>query len=463
MKLSFVHRSRLPYPIETVFQWHERPGAFVRLNPPWLRISVIERTGGIRDGDRVSLRVWSPPSWRRWVIEHRDYQENIQFRDIQLSGPFSFWEHTHRFYPDGPNACFLEDSIEYTPPLGHIGNLLGGWHIRQQLHRVFQYRHNITQADIAEHQRFIHKNPLRFLISGSSGLIGSALCAFLSSGGHSIYRFVRKPSSLDEQSVLLPQSVNHPPLNRMEGFNAIIHLAGESITGRWTESKKQRIRISRIDGTRLLCENLARLKNPPSTLISASAIGFYGNRGEESLTEQSSPGNDFLADTCQQWEDATEPARRVGIRVVNIRIGIVLTPAGGALAQMRIPFRLGLGGIVGSGNQYMSWISLDDVLYAIHHITMNDTIQGPVNLVAPHPVTNREFTRTLGSVLRRPTLLPLPSGVIKAAFGEMGEALLLSSARVQPERLLEAGFSFCHPQLEPAFLHVLGIDPTWNK
>ncbi len=460
MKLSFTYRSRLPYPVETVFQWHERPGAFDRLNPPWFRVSVIDRTGGIRDGDRVSLRVWIPPAWRRWVIEHRDYQENKQFRDIQLSGPFSFWEHTHRFHSDGPDACILEDSIEYTPPLGYIGNLLGGWHIRLQLLRVFQYRHNVTQADIAAHQRFIHKKPLRLLISGSSGLIGSALYAFLSNGEHSVYRFVRKISSLDERSVLLPQSSVDTPIEKMEGFDAIVHLAGENIAGRWTESKKQRIRNSRIEGTRLLCENLARLKNPPSTLISASAIGYYGNRGDEVLNEQSGKGNDFLADTCQEWEEATEPARRAGIRVVNIRIGIVLTTAGGALAQMRIPFRIGLGGVIGSGNQYMSWISLDDVLYAIHHALMNDTLAGPVNLVAPHPVTNREFTRTLGSVLHRPTLFPLPAWILKGILGEMGESLLLSSTRVIPQCLLDSGYLFRYARLETALRHALGYAPN---
>jgi uncharacterized protein (TIGR01777 family) len=243
----------------------------------------------------------------------------------------------------------------------------------------------------------------------------------------------------------------------LEGMDAVVHLAGENIAaGRWSSEKKARIRDSRVQGTRVLCDALAQLVNPPKVLVSASAIGYYGDRGAEVLREESRPGRDFLADVCRAWEAATAPAAQRGIRVVNLRFGIVLSAAGGALAKMLFPFKMGMGGIVGSGQQYMSWIALDDLVGAIHHALITDTLQGPVNAVAPNPVTNSEFTRTLGRVLRRPTLVPLPAFAARAAFGEMADALLLASIRVEPARLQDTHYAFRYPELEGALRHVLG-------
>jgi uncharacterized protein (TIGR01777 family) len=246
-------------------------------------------------------------------------------------------------------------------------------------------------------------------------------------------------------------------LARIEGFDAVVNLAGESIAeGRWTDDKKRRIRESRVKGTKLLGDALANLTVPPKTFVCASAIGYYGNRGDELLTETSAAGEDFLAKVCAEWEEATALATEKGIRVVNARFGVILDLHGGALKKMLPPFRMGVGGRIGSGKQWMSWIALDDVVGALNLALTKDSLRGPVNFVAPAPVTNTEFTKTLGKVLSRPTVLPIPAFAIKLLFGEMGEALLLGGQRVAPERLLAGGFEFSFPNLEQALVHILG-------
>jgi hypothetical protein len=243
----------------------------------------------------------------------------------------------------------------------------------------------------------------------------------------------------------------------MEGLDAVVHLAGEGIAARrWSSSQKEEIRRSRVAGTATLAEALAKLERPPKTLVCASAIGIYGDRGDEALDETSAPGSDFLASVCQEWEAAAAPAAARGIRVVNLRLGIVLTPRGGALAKMLLPFRMGAGGKVGSGEQWMSWVSIEDVVGAIHAALFDARARGAVNVVAPNPVRNRDFAKILGRVLRRPAIAPLPAPAVSLVFGEMGRALLLASQRVAPMRLRELGFEFAHPDLEGALRFLLG-------
>lgn len=267
--------------------------------------------------------------------------------------------------------------------------------------------------------------------------------------GHQAVRLVRAASSGGEEVGWAPYEQKIDP-SLLEGADAIVHLSGESIAGRWTAAKKARIRTSRMQLTGFLSKTVARLNKPPEALICASAIGYYGSRGEEILTEESRPGTDFLAQVTEAWELATTPASEKGIRVVNLRTGVVLGSNGGSLAKMLQPFKFGLGGILGDGQQYMSWISLTDVVAAIQHAIEKKTVTGPVNLVAPNPVTNLEFTKALGRVLRRPTIVPLPGFMIKMLFGEMGQALLLGSTRVTPAKLLETGYEFKHTELEDA-------------
>jgi hypothetical protein len=298
---------------------------------------------------------------------------------------------------------------------------------------------------------------MNVLVTGSTGLVGSALVPALTMEGHQVTRLVRSTPRPGQAEVQWNPETGSVATPGIEDLDAVVHLAGESIaTGRWTAEKKARIRDSRVQGTRVLCEALAQLAYPPQVLVSASAVGYYGDRGVEILHEQSRPGGDFLAHVCRDWEAATAPAVQRSMRVVNLRLGMVLSPAGGALARMLLPFKMWVGGVIGSGQQYMSWIAMDDVLGAIQHALITESLHGPVNAVAPHPVTNREFTKTLGRVLRRPTLLPFPAFAARLAFGEMADALLLASARVAPTRLQDTGYVFRYPDLEGALRHLLG-------
>ncbi|MGQ4807545.1 Epimerase family protein [Candidatus Entotheonellaceae bacterium PAL068K] len=298
--------------------------------------------------------------------------------------------------------------------------------------------------------------PMHVVVTGSTGLIGSALVSSLTAGEHHVTRLVRTPPRHGEAEVQWDPETGSVAVPGLEGVDAVIHLAGENIAkGRWTAAKKARIRNSRVHGTRVLCEALTQLAEPPKVLVSASAIGYYGERGAEVLSETSRPGQDFLAWVCRDWEAATEPAAQCGIRVVRLRIGVVLSPAGGALGQMLGLFTLGIGGVIGTGKQYFSWVAIDDVVSAIHHALITETLHGPVNAVAPYPITNREFTKTLGRVLRRPTLLTMPTFAARLFLGEMADALLLASTRVEPSQLHESGFHFRYPELEGALRQML--------
>ena len=297
---------------------------------------------------------------------------------------------------------------------------------------------------------------MNILISGATGLVGSALIPALESAGHSVRRLVRVRPLAGSPEVYWDPTGSFDPVGGIEGFDAVVHLAGESVAARWTRDRKVRILNSRKQGTMTLASAAARSKRPPKVMVSASAVGYYGNRGDEVLTEESTSGADFLADVARQWEAALAPATQAGIRTVMLRIGFILSPRGGGLARMLPPFRLGLGGKLGNGRQWMSWISIDDVVGAIQHALATESLRGPVNAVAPHPVTNAEFTRTLGRVLGRPTIFPMPAIVARLAFGEMAKALLLASQRVQPVKLEASGFQFRHPELEGALRELLG-------
>jgi uncharacterized protein (TIGR01777 family) len=294
----------------------------------------------------------------------------------------------------------------------------------------------------------------RILVSGVSGPIGAALLPSLKTSGWSVVRLVRGPAagngqiSWDPSVAIAPETVS--------GFDAVIHLAGESIFGRWSQSKKRKIRESRVAGTLNLASALALAEEKPQVFICGSAIGYYGNRGEEGLREESAPGAGFLSEVCQQWEEATTPAVQADIRTAHLRTGIVLSPKGGALGAMLLPFKMGLGGRTGDGQQWMSWVDVRDVVGGIHHILKNDLMQGAVNMVAPKPVRNAEFAATLASVLSRPAILPMPAFVVKTVFGEMGEQLLLGSQRVEPGKLISSGYPFRYRELRASLDGLLG-------
>ena len=301
---------------------------------------------------------------------------------------------------------------------------------------------------------------MRVVVTGSRGLVGSVLVPFLMASGQRVTRLVRGMAAGPDETAWDPVR-GLVDASRLDGVDAVVHLAGENIAARrWTPARKAEIRRSRVDGTRNLCDVLARLPHPPTVLVSASAVGFYGARGDEILTEESAPGRGFLADVCREWETATKRASRAGIRVVNLRFGMVLSPRGGALQKLLLPFRLGLGGRIGDGRQFMSWIAVDDAVGVIHHALCEASVRGPVNAVAPGPVSNAEFTRMLARVVRRPALLPVPAFVARLALGEMADALLLAGARVMPARLQASGYRFRFPDLESALRHLLGRAKT---
>jgi uncharacterized protein (TIGR01777 family) len=440
-----VATSRLAASPDDVFAWHARPGALERLTPPWERVRVIAREGTIHDGDRVELELRAALLRRRWTAVHRGFVDGTRFEDVQESGPFRSWRHAHRIERDG-DGTRLTDEIDYELPLGGAGRALAGGWARRRLARMFAHRHRVLAEDLARHRGIA---PLRIAVTGASGLIGSALSAFLATGGHTVVPLSIR-GGVDEA--------------RLDGVDAVVHLAGENIGARWTPSRKQRIFDSRVNGTRAVAEALARLRRPPRVLVSASAVGFYGDRPGDYLTHEESPaGGGFLAELCVAWEAAARPAGDAGIRVVHPRFGVVLTPAGGALGKMLPAFRAGVGGRIGSGRQVLSWIGLDDVLYALLHLIVTDGLRGPVNLVAPEPVTNRELTRTLATVLRRPAKMPLPAPAVKLLFGEMGREALLGGQRVEPRRLLASGFRFSQPTLDGALRSVLGRSIGWPE
>ena len=431
----FEFRTELPVPASEAFLWHARPGAFLRLSPPGSRIEVLHAWGGIEDDARLVFRVGSPPLAVEWVAVHREYDEGSRFVDVQESGPFASWIHEHVFADAGPGRSVVVDRIDYTLPFGSLGELAVGAFTRRLLERMFRYRGAITAGDLARHAPDFGQAPLRIAITGASGLVGSQLAAFLTTGGHEVLRVAR--GRIDHEA--------------LEGLDAVVHLAGESIAGgRWTTERKAEILASRVNGTKRLAEALSVLRTPPEVFLSASAVGYYGDSGEERVNEGAAPGSGFLAEVARRWEEATEPASAAGIRTVNMRFGVILTSRGGALAKMLLPFKLGAGGPIGDGRQGFSWIALDDAIYAIHHLIRHDDLRGPVNVVAPDPLPQREFARALGRALHRPAVVPLPARVVKALFGQLGEEALLGGQFVEPAALRRSGFTWSVARLDEA-------------
>ncbi|HEY1917874.1 MAG TPA: TIGR01777 family oxidoreductase [Streptosporangiaceae bacterium] len=457
--MSLTYTSVVDAPVEEVFAWHGRPGAITRLMPPWQPVSVVSEAASLRDG-RAELRL---PGGIPWVAEHQpdDYDPPHQFADKLVGSPVSFalpWRHTHRFAAEG-HATRVTDTVDTAVPA-------------PALRAMFRYRHAQLAGDLASQARARDwlaqpttepttqpvAEPITVAVTGANGLVGTALTALLTTGGHRVVRLTRGPAEAPGQRHWDPDD---PAADLLDGVDAVIHLAGASIAGRFTDEHKAAIRDSRLDPTRRLAHRAATTAGGPRVFVSASAIGYYGpDRGDEVLTEDSPRGKGFLADVVAGWEDATHPAAEAGLRCVQVRTGIVQSPKGGTLQLLRPLFATGLGGRIGDGRQWLSWIGLDDLADIYLRAVCDSGVSGPVNAVAPQPVRNAGYTRALAATLRRPALLPVPALGPRLLLGEQGAAeLALASQRVEPTRLLTAGHHFRYPELSGALGHLLGHEP----
>ncbi|MCC9602954.1 TIGR01777 family oxidoreductase [Stieleria sp. JC731] len=453
----FVASSSLPVSASDAFAYHERKGALEHLIPPWQDVKVESSDGSLTPGSIVVLKTKIGPKSIRWIAQHTTYEPPRLFVDVQQSGPFAAWEHRHEFDHLTDNHCTLRDKVQYELPFGKAGQTFGASFAKHQLESMFAYRHRVTIDDLELARR--HDVPkMKIAISGASGLVGKRLSNFLRLIGHDVVRLERTAEKAQGSPDAIAPWGQGSEAEKLNGFDAVVHLAGKSIaSGHWNEKVKQEIRDSRVELTTQLANLLAQLSSPPKVLVCASATGFYGDRDEETLTESSVAGEDFLASVAREWEAACQPAADAGIRVCNTRLGIVLDPRGGALQQMLLPAKM-MGGHLGSGQQWWSWISLDDVVGGIYHAICTESLAGSINFSTPHPLRNREFAKTLGQVISRPALVPAPAFVLRLALGEMADALLLSSTKAIPKKLIESGYRFRFEHADDALRYCLGVD-----
>jgi len=452
--MGINYASVVDHPIDEVFAWHTRPGAMRRLVPPWQPMTVVKETESLADGTAIL----GLPAGLRWIARHDPaaYEAPHQFRDVLSSDGLmtlppriiGWWRHTHRFSDAGGGSTRMHDEVDTTVP-------------GAMLRSTFAYRHRQLAEDLAAHRDAANAGakPMVIAMTGASGLVGTALAAFLSTGGHRVIRLVRRdPLNADERR----WEPSKPAADLLDGVDGFVHLAGESIAGRFTDAHRRAIRDSRIEPTRRLAEVAAASSRGPRVFVSASAIGFYGyDCGDTVLDEDSPRGDGFLADVVADWEAATAPAADAGLRVVAVRTGIVQSSAGGTLKLLRPLFAAGLGGRLGSGRQWLSWIGIDDLLDIYYRALYDTRLVGPVNAVGPEPVRNAEYTRALAATMHRPALLPVPSFGPRLLLGKQGAVELAeANQRVRPGRLDALGHRFRSTTVTDVLAHQLGHDPA---
>ena len=457
---KFTHKKQYEASKQELWNWYNSPGAFRRIMPEWEGIKPVQ-VGSLKDGEETIFKVSIGPIKRKWIARHHSVVENETFSDRMMKGPFGKWNHQHSFVGSGNNTE-IQDTIDWKLPL----HILTGWTaaitVIPRMNQMFRYRSEKVANDLTQIKKTRDLPRQRVLVSGSTGMIGLQLCAFLEAAGHEVHRLLRIDSKL-------PADINSENIIRwndktgdvikgdMNGFDSVIHLAGAGIGDkRWSPKRKDIIRNSRVIPTTNLSKILAGLDQPPKAFLSGSAIGYYGDQGTTLVDESSSKGDGFLSNICSEWEQASSVAEEAGIRVSHLRSGIVISPLGGALAKLLLPTKMGGGGPVGGGHQIQSWISLDDEIYAIHHLMMQDTSQGAYNLTSPNSVSQKVFAKKLGRVLRRPAFMPLPKFALQLMFGEMGKVLIIEGQDVKPTRLQESGFVFTYSDLENCLRNCLG-------
>lgn len=448
------------------FAWHDRDGAFGRLAPPFAPAELVEMTDGIRDGSRVTIRLPAPvgPMGLTWVAEHSGYREGERFVDDQVKGPFAHWHHEHLFEDAGGEGAFvMRDRVSYRLPMGALGRLALPI-VRPKLEAMFRYRHATLEGDLALHAEHREAARKTVLITGGTGLIGSALASLLTTGGHRVRVLTRGSgrgrAAQGAMAYRWDPATGEVDPAALDGVDAVVHLAGEQVfSPRWSGAKRRRILESRVAGTRAIVAAMRASAQPPACLVSASAVGFYGARGEERVDEAAASGEGFLAEVCRAWEGEARAAEDAGIRTVRARIGVVLTPRGGALGLMAPAAKAGLGARIGGGRQYVPWIGIDDAIGGLYHLVMSEGVSGAVNLVAPGCVRQREFVDTLARVVRRPRVLAAPAWAVRMMLGEVAEEMVLKGCLVEPGVLVASGYRFRHERLDGALYHLLGMSP----
>lgn len=450
----FEFRSALPYAPQLLYRYHLNPGAFLRLVPPWENVRLYGLDRGIAESEVRRLRVGVGPLAIHWTALHRDFRENEQFVDEQVEGPFRSWEHLHLFENLGNGQAALCDRIHYSFPLG----LPLAFTLSAKLRKAFRYRHRQTLRDLTVITRFpspIRDGPaLKIGVTGAGGFVGRALTSLLRVAGHKVIALSREVSGREESGKVVwwPE----PDLEALEGFDAVIHLAGETVAQPWTTSARERIYFSRVEGTKRLASALARLKRKPAVLISTSATGYYEQDSHAPTTEVAPPGEGFLSRVCQGWEAGTIPAEEAGIRVCHARFGLVLGAGGGLLQPQLAAFKFGLGAVLGEGTQRLPIIDRDDLVAAIYHLMHRDDLSGPFNVTAPQQPTQEEFAHVLASACSRPLLLRLPERPARTVLGEQAD-MFFRGVEALPTRLTESGFEFLAYNADQSLRHQMSL------
>lgn len=458
--INLLRKSSIfPCTAQELYDWHDRQGALQRLLPPWEQTTVVAREGGLGAGGTTQLRLRLGFLPSRFQAKHLQAIPGKMFEDMQVRGPFSLWRHQH-FFSDTPQGAVMEDRISYRLPAHSLLPPQLHNYVSHTLEQTFQHRHSRLLDDILRHKQYSNK-PLKILISGASGVLGRELVPFLTTGGHQVWTLVRRKADPLKNEIFWNPATGEIDQDAIPEIDGAIHLAGEYIgLSRWNAQKKNTVIKSRQDGTRLFATTLASLSPPPKVFLSSSAIGYYGSSTTENIVENQPSGNGFLAEVCREWEKATSPAQKAGIRTVFLRMGVALSAQGGALHRLLQIAPLGFPKSFGSGTQITSWISIDDLLSAMLHCLVSDNIEGAVNIVAPTPVSNTELIATLAHLTKRPILPPVPIVFLTTFYGEMAHEIALASCHVSCKKLETSGFVFRHSSVEQAIRNQLGIYPV---
>jgi uncharacterized protein len=434
-----------------VFNWFFLPGSLERVAFPSKKVKLLSKEGNPEEeGFRYTFLIRIHFLWKRWILQRKTDLTSNKLVEEQLKGPFLKWRRTTAIKALTPTSCELLEEISYTLPFSFCKKK-----VKRELTHWCGWKSRLIEQDLLCYERY-PKRSLRILVSGTSGLVGKSLVPFLQNAGHSVVCLVRRQGDLSEDVICWNPLTGDIDKEQFEGFDAVIHLAGDNVaSGMWTKQKKERIFLSRCRDTWLLSHVLVRLYQPPKLVICASAVGYYGNRADELLTESSAKGQGFFSEVCARWEAATQVIENRGSRVVHTRFGPILAASGGVLGALLPLVRWNLGAVLGKGEQFMSWIAVDDVIGALYHVLNREEITGAVNVVAPHPVTQREFIRAVAQKMHRKVFVRIPERVLKISLKTMAEELLLSSQNVKPERLLQTGYAFRYPGLKEALDHLL--------